>query len=127
MNAILMSGGRRFFVQKFLGLALLCASGHAFSGTADNIVMLINSKYGEVCTADLTGVFSKTLKIDWTSRTAKIHAMKVLAEIGSVKEKLYSDGVRYFQFPNDSGTYNVIDWKTGEKKTISDKSQYYFR
>ncbi len=122
-----MYSGRRLYIQRLSGLALLLASGHAFSGNAENIVRIINSEYGAVCKADLTGMFSKTLKIDWTSRTAKIHAMKILAEVGSVKEKLYADGVRYFQFPNDSGTYNVIDWKTGEKKSISDRSQYYFR
>lgn len=107
-------------------MALLIASGHAFAGNAENVVRIINSEYGAVCKADLTGMFSKTLKIDWTSRTKKIHAMKILAEIGSVNERLYADGVRYFQFPNDSGTYNVIDWKTGEKKSISDRSPYYF-
>lgn len=122
-----MSSGRRLCVQWLSGLAFLSASNHAFAGIAENIVSLINSEYGAVCKADLNGMFSKTLKIDWTSRTKKIHAMKILAEIGSVKERLYADGVRYFQFPNDSGTYNVIDWKTGEKKTISDRSQYYFR
>lgn len=122
-----MFGGRRLCIQRVSGLALLLASGYAFSGSAEDIVKVINREYGAVCRADLTGMFSKTLKIDWTSRTTKIHAMKILAEIGSVKNQLYLDGVRYFQFPNDSGTYNVIDWKTGEKKSISDRSQYYFR
>lgn len=94
---------------------------------ADTVVKLINTMYGAVCHAEINGFFSKTLKLDWTANTKKIHAMKVLAEIGSVKAKLYEDGVRYFQFPNDAGTYNVIDWKTGEKKSISERAQYYFR
>jgi hypothetical protein len=90
------------------------------------VVIAINGAYGNVCHAEVTGFFSKTLKIDWTSNTNKFHAIKVMAEIGSVKEKLYEDGVRYFQFPNDAGTYNVVDWKTGDKESISDTARYYF-
>src|SRR5688572_29187267 len=91
-------------------LALSILPSHASAGEADVIVQLINLQYGSVCDAKITGWFSKTLKIDWTARTNTFHAMKVLAEIGTVKEKLYVDGVRYFQFPNDAGTYNVINW-----------------
>jgi hypothetical protein len=79
-----------------------------------------------VCKAELSGWFSKTLKIDWTAQTNKLHAMKVFAEIGSVKDKLYEDGVRYFQFPNDAGTYNAIDWKTGVKSSVTEKAPYHF-
>lgn len=93
---------------------------------ASAFVAAMNSLYGNVCHAELNGLFSKTLKIDWTSNTKKIHAIKVLAEVGDSKDKLYEDGVRYFQFPNDAGTYNVIDWKTGEKKSISEGAMYYF-
>ena len=93
---------------------------------ADTLVKLINVMYGNVCHAEINGFFSKTLKLDWTANTKKIHAIKVMAEIGSIKEKLYRDGVRYFQFPNDIGTYNVIDWETGEKKSISERTNYYF-
>lgn len=93
---------------------------------ADLIVSLINTMYGNVCHAEVGGFFSKTLKLDWTANTRKIHAIKILAEIGNVKAELYEDGVRYFQFPNDAGTYNVIDWKTGEKKSISERTLYYF-
>lgn len=96
------------------------------TASADSIVSLINSMYGNVCHAEINGFFSKTLKLDWTANTKKIHAIKVLAEIGNVKSQLYEGGVRYFQFPNDAGTYNVIDWKTGEKKSVSDRTQYYF-
>ena len=117
---------RRSFVQFFVSTAAVAFSGVALAGDADNVVKIINNQYGAVCRAELSGMFSKTLKIDWTSRTVKMHAIKILAEIGSVKERLYADGVRYFQFPNSGGTYNVMDWKTGDKKTISDKSPYYF-
>jgi hypothetical protein len=117
---------KRNFI-KLIGLpAITLAADYAIAGYADNIVNAINSQYGTVCKAELKGFISKTLKIDWTSRTVKIQAIKIIAEIGSVKEKLYSDGVRYFQFPNDSGTYNVIDWKTGEKTSISDRATYHF-
>ncbi len=90
-------------------------------------VTALNGLYGNVCHAELNGFFSKTLKIDWTGNTMKIHAIKIIAEVGDSKNKLYEDGVRYFQFPNDAGTYNVIDWKTGEKNSISDRALYYFR
>lgn len=95
-------------------------------GYADAVAAVLNTSYGNVCQAEIHGFFSKTIKIDWTVNTNKLHMMKVFAEIGSVKEKLYEDGVRYFQFPNDAGTYNVIDWKTGEKNSISDRAPYYF-
>ena len=118
---------KRFFLKLIATPATFSLSDLANAGDAENIVNLINIQYGGVCKAELSGFLSKTLKIDWTNRTVKIQAIKILAEIGSVKEKLYADGVRYFQFPNDGGTYNVIDWKTGEKKSNSDRSMYYFR
>ncbi len=101
-------------------------SSAPYDGMAKLTVNVLNSSYGNVCNAKIKGFFSKTLVINWTSRTNKLHAMKVMAEVGSVKDKLYQDGIRYFQFPNDSGTYNVIDWKTGERKSISDRTDYYF-
>lgn len=79
-----------------------------------------------MCQAELEGWFSKTLKLDWTSRTNKFSSIKVLAEIGTVKEQLYQAGVRYLKFPNDAGTYNVIDWETGEKSSTSERAPYYF-
>jgi len=39
---------------------------------------------------------------------------------------LAADGVRYFKFPNDAGGYNIIDWKTGEKRSVDEKAPYYF-
>jgi len=98
----------------------------AQAGNAVNVVSILNKQYGRVCKAELTGWFTKTLVINWTANTKKIDAIKILAEIGTVKEILYDDSVRYLQFPNDMGTYNIIDWKTGEKKSISDKARYYF-
>jgi len=93
---------------------------------AKTVVALLNAMYGNVCTATLEGWFSKTLKLDWTAHTNKFAALKVLAEVATVKEDLYSDGVRYFKFPNDAGEYNVIDWKTGEKTSVSERARYYF-
>ena len=98
----------------------------AIAADANTIVNLINAMYGNVCHAEINGFFSKTLKLDWTANTRKIHAIKIMAEIGNLKAKLYEDGVRYFQFPNNAGMYNVIDWKTGEKKSITEQTQYYF-
>jgi len=95
-------------------------------GAARLIVDLLNSQYGGICEAKLEGWISKTLRIDWTSRTMKLHVIRVLAEIGSVKELLYADGVRYLKFPNDAGGYNIIDWKTGEKTSVDERARYYF-
>lgn len=97
------------------------------AGYAEAAAAVINIQFGNICRAEVSGIFSKTFKIDWTANTTKLHAVMVLGEIGKTKEKLYEDGVRYFQFPNDSGTYNVIDWKTGEKESISDRAAYSFR
>jgi len=94
---------------------------------ADTFVTVLNTMYGNVCRAELNGFFSKTLKVDWTGNTQKIHAIKVIAEVGNAKYRLYENGVRYFQFPNDSGTYNVIDWETGSKRSTSERARYYFR
>lgn len=93
---------------------------------ADSIVTLINAMYGKVCHAEISGIFSKTLKLDWTANTKKIHFIKIMAEIAGVKAQLYESGVRYLQFPNDAGTYNIIDWKTGEKTSNSERAPYYF-
>jgi hypothetical protein len=49
-----------------------------------------------------------------------------MAAIGQSKETLYSKGIRYLKFPNDSGGYNVIDWKTGEKSSVDERARYYF-
>ena len=90
------------------------------------VVAVLNSRYGNVCKARLKGFLNKRLILDWTGHTNKLHVLTIFAEVGSVKGDLYRDGVRYFQFPNNAGTYNVIDWKTGEKKSISDRAPYYF-
>ena len=92
----------------------------------DDFVDLMNAYYGNVCRVKIEGVFTKTIRVDWTSQTVMLHTIKIFAEIGDAKDKLYSDGVRYFKFPNDAGTYNVIDWKTGEKKLDHDRALYYF-
>jgi hypothetical protein len=102
-------------------------SNPSLAADAKTIVQLMNAMYGNVANASVEGWFSKTLKIDWTPKTTKLHAMKVLAEIGSVKSDLYGDGIRYLKFPNDAGGYNIIDWKTGEKTSVDEHAPYFFR
>jgi hypothetical protein len=102
-------------------------SNPSFAADAKTIVQLMNVMYGNVANASVEGWLSKTLKIDWTPRTTKLHAMKVLAEVGSVKSALYDDGIGYLKFPNDAGGYNIIDWKTGEKKSVDERAPYFFR
>jgi hypothetical protein len=99
----------------------------SFAADAKTIVSVMNVMYGNVVNASVEGWFSKTLKVDWTARTTKLHVIKVLAEIGSVRSDLYEDGIRYLKFPNDAGGYNVIDWKTGEKTSVDERAPYFFR
>jgi hypothetical protein len=101
-------------------------SDTSVAADAKTIVLALNAQYGAICTATLEGWFSKTLKVDWTARTTKLHVLKIFGEIANVKSDLYEDGVRYFKFPNDSGGYNIIDWKTGEKTSINERAPYYF-
>ena len=100
---------------------------HPESPYAERVVEFLNTEYGRVCRAELEGLFEKTIKIDWTSDTTRIHAYKILGEIGEIKEALFRDRVRYLQFPNDGGTYNVIDWKTGDKWSVPERAPYYFK
>jgi hypothetical protein len=98
------------------------------SGGTDKskIAGIINSQFGAVCQAKVEGTFSDTLRVDWKGATTKINALAVMAAIGKSKEAFYSKGIRYFKYPNESGTYNVIDWKTGDKSSISERAPYYF-
>jgi hypothetical protein len=92
---------------------------------ADYVAAILNSKVGDVCKVSVSGYLTKTLKIDWTSKTTTLESIMILGQIGKIKEKLYQNNVRYFQYPNDSGTYNVIDWKTGEKTSIHERTPFY--
>jgi hypothetical protein len=62
-----------------------------------------------------------------TAKPKQRHVSIIFNEIGGVKNSLYEDGVRYFQFPNYAGTGNVFDWKTGDKWSVEDPAPYYFR
>lgn len=97
------------------------------SGSGDKAAEIINSQFGQFCEAKAEGVFSDTLRLDWKSNTTKLHTVTVIASIGKAKETLYSKGIRYLKFPNDAGGYNIIDWKTGEKTSTSERAPYYFR
>lgn len=94
---------------------------------ANLFVSATNVSAGQYCHAEIRGFWGSTLRISWTPRTNKLMAMQVLALVGEHKAELYNDGIRYFQFPNNIGGYNEIDWKTGEKRSISDPAIYFFR
>jgi hypothetical protein len=96
------------------------------SSSSQRIVDVINDQFGGVCVAKLEGFFSNTLRLDWTASTTKLHTITIFAAIGSTKETLYESGIRYLKFPNDAGGYNIIDWKTGEKSSVSERARYYF-
>ncbi len=112
----------------FSAVTLLLVPVPASAGSdAKEIVELLNEEYSDICHAELTGWFTKTLKLDWTANTNRVQMLVILAAINKMKQDLYDDGVRYLQIPNDIGTYNVLDWKTGRKKTIRDRAPYYFK
>jgi transcription elongation factor Elf1 len=96
------------------------------TGYTEAFLIVMNENHGNVCKIETSGIFSRTLKVDWTQNTNKLLMLKVFAEIGDAKVRLYEEGVRYFQFPNNICRYNVIDWKTGEKESISDRAPYCF-
>ena len=110
-----------------LALCLITmAPADSKAGDAETIVMLLNSEFGNVCSAELEGWFSDTLRIDWTSQTTVLTSAVVLSNISDVKEMLYEDGVRYLKIPNDAGGYNVFDWKTGDRWSVDESAPYYF-
>lgn len=121
--------GRGFFwlivfpILLYFAIGLISGSGQV----ARKVVNVLNSEYGGVSKAELEGWGSNTLKIDWTSRTNKLNSIGVFAAVSTAKSALYNDGIRYFKFPNDAGGYNIIDWKTGEKTSVSERAPYYFR
>lgn len=82
----------------------------ALAGYAEQVVRILNMQYGNVCTASVSGTSVKTMVVDWTPNTRRIHALKILSEIGSVKHRLYADGVRYFHYRNEAGSFNVVRW-----------------
>jgi hypothetical protein len=106
-------------------IALLIVIGWNFENS--KIADVINSQFGRVCEAKVEGMFSNTLRLDWTAETKKLHMITVMAAVGKAKESIYAKGIRYLKFPNDAGSYNVIDWKTGEKSSIDERAPYYFR
>lgn len=86
----------------------------------------IRRQHGRICQLEVKGLLVRTLKVDWTAHTNKLGAMVVLGEIGKAKQRLHESGVRFLQIPNNAGTYNVFDWETGEKRSISDRAPFYF-
>ena len=115
----------RTLIYGLLALNLF-VSTPANASNADKIVDLLNTEFGGVCSAELEGWFTKTLKIDWTSKTSILTSGIVLKNIADVKQLLYDDGVRYLKIPNDAGVYNIFDWETGEKSSVSERAPYYF-
>jgi hypothetical protein len=93
---------------------------------ADKVAGVLNTQFGRICEAKIEGLFSDTLTIDWTASTTKLDSIAVMAAIGGAKSNIYDSGVRYFKFPNNSGGYNIIDWKTGEKTSVSERARFYF-
>lgn len=90
------------------------------------VAEIINSQFGGVCEARVEGVFSNTLRLDWKAATTKLHVITVMAAVGKSKEALHSNGIRYLKFPNESGGYNIIDWKSGQKTSVDERAPYRF-
>jgi hypothetical protein len=115
--SLLALGSVVFFL--FFGLPSTNSSGR-------KMVEVLNIEYGRVAASSVEGWHSDTLRLEWTAQTKKLNAVQVMAAVGMVKGTLYNNGIRYFKFPNDTGGYNIIDWKTGEKKSSSERARYYF-
>jgi len=113
------------FTLVLLGVVILFLLSN--NSSTNKVADILNSQFGRICEARVEGLFSDTLRIDWTAETTKFHTLTVLAAIGSAKETMYSKGIRYLKFPNDAGGYNVIDWKTGGKSSVDERARYYFR
>jgi hypothetical protein len=120
----------KFVKFTLVGLVLILAAVFLWnSGNSGNskVADLINSQFGRVCEAKVEGIFSNTLRLDWTAETKKLNVIVVMAAVGKAKETIYSKGIRYLKFPNEAGGYNIIDWKTGDKSSIDERAPYYFR
>lgn len=96
------------------------------SEVANNLVADLN-KSGDHCHGEISGIFDLTLRLDWTSRTREDHVKNIFAKVMAERKKLYEDGVRYLEYPNEAGTYNVIDFKTGAKTAINEKALPWFK
>jgi hypothetical protein len=116
----------RFLKWLLVGFILIVAIDVVWNLENSKIADVINSQFGRVCEAKVEGIFSNTLRLDWTAQTNKLNMLVVMAAIGKAKESIYSKGIRYLKFPNDGGGYNIIDWKTGEKSSIDERAPYYF-
>jgi hypothetical protein len=117
----------RFFKWLLAGFILILAVAVITNLGNSKVADVINSQFGRVCEAKVEGIFSNTLRLDWTAETNKLNMIVVMAAVGKAKESIYSKGIRYLKFPNDAGGYNIIDWKTGEKSSIDERAPYYFR
>jgi hypothetical protein len=106
-------------------IALLIVISWNFQNS--KVADVINSQFGRVCEAKVEGIFSNTLRLDWTAETKKLHMIAVMAAVGKAKQSIYDKGIRYLKFPNNAGGYNIIDWKTGDKSSIDEHAPYYFR
>lgn len=119
---------KRKWLRALIVIIALVVLYNLFSGNSkgERIVAVLNSQFSTICDAKLEGLFSDTLRLDWTASTRKLDSITVMAAIGGAKSNIYDSGIRYLKFPNDAGGYNVIDWKTGEKSSVNEKSKYYF-
>ncbi len=96
------------------------------SDVANDLVADLN-KSGDHCHGEISGIFDLTLRIDWTSRTREDHVKNIIAKVTAERKRLYEDGVRYFEYPNNAGTYNVVDFKTGARTATNEKALPWFK
>jgi hypothetical protein len=71
-----------------IGFAIFYFAGGNPEGK--KIADIINTQFGRVCEAKVEGIFSSTLRLDWTTETTKLNVITVMAAIGKTKESLYS-------------------------------------
>ena len=110
-----------------VGLVLIFAAVLLLNSDKSKVADIINSQFGRVCEAKVEGIFSNTLRLDWTAETKQLNVVVVMAAVGKAQDTIYAKGIRYLKFTNGAGGYNIIDWKTGDKSSIDEQAPYYFR
>ncbi len=96
------------------------------SPEAADIMRNLNAQK-KYCRFQVEGLFSRTLTIDWTTRTGEQDKKEILAALELSKGRLTHDGVRYVKYPNPDGSYTIKNLETGEEKTTTEKALPWFQ
>jgi hypothetical protein len=96
------------------------------SPVSQSLIADLNAQ-GNLCNARLTGWRQNILRVDWTIRTDRAQAERIVDKIRALRNELYDDGIRYVHYPNTSGTYNEIDFENLQERTTEQVALPWFR